>query len=43
MLILQEIAPDASVPFLVDRNTGQQVGESEAIVEYLFKNYAQPA
>ena len=33
----------ASVPYLVDPNTGQNVGESEEIVAYLFKTYGGAA
>ena len=37
---LTEVAGEgASVPYLVDPNTGQNVGESEEIVAYLFKTY----
>lgn len=31
----------AQVPYLVDPNTGTSIGDSEKIVEYLFKTYGQ--
>jgi len=41
---LTEVAGEgASVPYLVDPNTGQNVGESEEIVAYLFKTYGGAA
>lgn len=36
---LRELDASASVPFVVDPNTGTQLGESDAIVEYLFRTY----
>ena len=41
---LTEVAGEgASVPYLVDPNTGQNMGESEEIVAYLFKTYGGAA
>ena len=41
---LTEVAGEgASVPYLVDPNTGQNVSESEEIVAYLFKTYGGAA
>ena len=36
---LRAIDADASVPYLVDENTGVSLGESEKIVKYLFETY----
>ena len=36
---LRAIDADASVPYLVDGNTGGSLGESEKIVKYLFETY----
>jgi hypothetical protein len=33
------IDADASVPYLIDENTGVSLGESEKIVAYLFEEY----
>ena len=36
---LRAIDADASVPYLVDENTGVSLGESDKIVKYLFETY----
>ena len=36
---LRSIDADASVPYLVDENTGVRLGESDRIVAYLFETY----
>lgn len=36
---LEKIAGKGTVPFLIDPNTGTHMGDSEAIVKYLYENY----
>lgn len=40
---LQAVGGTAKVPFLQDPNTGKQLYESEAIVDYLYQTYGPPA
>jgi len=37
---LKAICGKTTVPFLVDPNTGVEMGDSAAIVEYLYKTYS---
>jgi len=37
--VLRSIDANASVPYLIDENTGVSLGESDQIIEYLFKEY----
>jgi len=39
---LLELAGATKCPFLFDPNTGEKVGDSGAIMEYLFKTYSSP-
>lgn len=39
---LKSVSGKTTVPFLVDPNNGVEMGESEDIIEYLYKTYSQP-
>lgn len=36
---LKDVSGATTVPYLVDPNTGVQMGDSEAIIQYLIDNY----
>ncbi len=40
---LKELAGKAQVPFLIDENTGDQLLESQAIIDHLFAHYSKKA
>ncbi len=40
---LRELSGDSKIPFLVDENSGEQLGESRRILEYLFAQYGRGA